>query len=140
MPVVLLASALVVAPAVLADDPILATITVYAPGAPVGSPVSVQRPFGSGWFTVEGSPANLFSVTYRGVPYQTWTVDPNDYGQGPFRWVIDNQDGRSVWASGDPFFLPMTGGIEMAQIIGPADTPRSRTAGTLGAGSSGRSG
>jgi hypothetical protein len=122
IPLVLLVSALLGAPAVLADDPIPSTITVYAPGAPVGVPVSVQRQVGSGWMTVGGSTATLFNVTDMAVPYQTWTLDPNDYGQGPFRWVIENQDGRTVWATGDPFFLPMTGGIDLAQIIGPADT------------------
>lgn len=116
----LLLVGLVAAPAAQADDSAPSTITIYAPGAAVGAPISVQQQLGSGWVTVPGSSATLYTVTYLGVPYESWTVDPSYYGQGPFRWVIDNLDGQSVWATSDPFFLPAKGGLDLAMTLGPA--------------------
>lgn len=115
--------ALVAAPAAQADDASPATITLYALGAHQGAPVSVQRQVGANWVTVDSWQGSLFGLTSLGVPYQTWTVDPADFGQGPFRWVIDNLDGRSAWATSDPFFLPMRGGIDLSETMGPADAP-----------------
>jgi hypothetical protein len=115
----LLLGGLALAPVALANDAAPSTITLYAPGAVVGTQVSVQRQVGAGWVTELGSPTTLFGVTYLGVPYESWTVDPSNYGQGPFRWVVDNIDG-SVWAISDPFFLPEKGGLDLALTLSSA--------------------
>ena len=53
------------------------------------------------WNTVEGwrSPFNAYKQV-------TWAVAANDFGKGPFRWVI-SQDGVTIESSSD-FYLPLS--------------------------------
>ncbi len=119
----LAAIALAVAPAAQAADTDPSTITVYAPGAAVGAPVGVQQQVGSRWVALDSWQGSLVYVTYRGVPFETLTVDPADYGQGPFRWVVYSLDGQSVYATSEPFMMPGRGGIDLDQTIGPFTDP-----------------
>lgn len=116
------------APPVLADD--FATISVYARGATLGQRVEVQ--WGDaigGWHRVDGWSSSLDHLTPQGVPFQRFTVFSDNFGQGPFRWVIYNTDGVTVWAIGPKFTLPTQPGSDVAQPldqqgpVSPLSTP-----------------
>jgi hypothetical protein len=93
---------------------------VYGPGASIGAAVAVQRPNGSGWVTVAGWTGFLTDSTTEGVLFTRWAVDPSLYGQGPFRAVVLSLDQKSIVDVSDPFYLPVTGGINLAVTTGPA--------------------
>ena len=109
-----------------------ATITVYARQAALGQPAEVQWGDGlGGWHRVDGWTGTLDHLSPQGVPFARWTVDSANFGQKPFRWVIDNPDGKSIWAIGPSFSLPVVAGSDYAQpldrqtqLSGPAPTPR----------------
>lgn len=128
VPLLLLVVGIGLAPVVQAAAPALddsaAAITVYAPGAPLGSPVAVQFSDGSGhWFTVSGWTSTLDRVTDNLlVPYKQFTVFAANFGQGPFRWVVYQMDGKTVWGISDSFNLPSGGGINQTETIVPGVT------------------
>jgi hypothetical protein len=95
-----------------------ATITVYARGGALGQRVTVQwgDPLG-GWHQVDGWTGTLDNFTPQGVPFKSWTVGSANYGQGPFRWVIYNPDGVTIWAIGPAFTLPTIDGTNYGQPL-----------------------
>ncbi len=110
-----LLGAMAVSP-VLADGTV--TIGVDARGASVGQRVEVQ--WGDaigGWHRVDGWSGSLDQITPQGVPFKRYTVFPSNYGQGPFRWVIYNLDGQTVWAIGPKFTLPTVDGTSLIQPL-----------------------
>jgi len=104
------------APAV---DNSVAEITVYATGALLGSPVAVQYTDVSGhWVNVTGWSGVLDRETDNLlVPYKQFTVFKPNWGQGPFRWVIYQMDGKTVWGISDNFTLPVGGGINQTETV-----------------------
>lgn len=113
------------APAAPADDTTAtATITVFAPGAAQGAPVWVEYQDPSGnWNKVSGWLGTLDQVTADlNVPYKQWTVFQDNFGQGPFRWVVLNLAGTSVWGISDSFNLPPGGNINQTETIVPGVT------------------
>ncbi len=119
-----LAVAPVVQAAAPAIDNSVAAITVYAPGAPVGSPVAVQYSDASGnWITVSGWTGTLDRVTDNLlVPYKQFVVAKANFGQGPFRWVVYTMDGKTIWGISDNFNLPPGGNINQTETIVPGVT------------------
>ncbi len=103
---------------VAAADNSAASITLFAPGAPTGavSIVQFQSPSGE-WFDVTGWQATLNQMTGTDVPYVVWTVDKDNFGQGPFRWVVYQPDGKTFWAISDIFNLPPGGGMNQSVTI-----------------------
>lgn len=101
-----------------ADSGGTATITVVAPGAAIGQPVEVQwgDPLG-GWHTVDGWKGSLDHLTPQGETFTRWTVFSANFGQHPFRWVIYNPDGQTLWAVGPWFALPSVIGQDYAQRL-----------------------
>jgi hypothetical protein len=104
------------APAV---DNSVSEITVYAPGAALGSPVAVQYIDVSGhWVNVTGWTGVLDRETDNLlVPFKQFTVFKPNFGQGPFRWVIYQMDGKTVWGISDNFSLPPGGGINQTETV-----------------------
>ena len=113
---------LAAAPAVLADTPPTAQISMFAPGMMSGVKVVVQRQVGGGWVTVPDWQGTLDSMSSTGVPYQAFTVYPADYSQGPYRWAIYDMLGQNIVATSDPFILPDEGGINLSEVVGPPTT------------------
>ena len=100
----------------LADD--TAVITVQARGAALGQRAVVQ--WGDsigGWHTVDGWQGTLDHITPQGVPFASFTVFSNIFGQGPFRWVVYFPDGVTVWTIGPNFWLPTTAGQNYVQPL-----------------------
>jgi hypothetical protein len=86
-------------------------ISLYLPDSQAGSFVAVQYQDANGaWITVEGWKATV-QPDANGVQAVHWTVEPANFGQGPFRWVVSNPDG-SLWGRSPAFNLPMTAGID----------------------------
>jgi len=119
-----------------------ATIMVFAPGAPPGTMATVQwlDPTSSTWQTVSGWTATLSQQTASGVPFQSWAVLPANYGQGPFRWVVYNNNlpanvgnqnmanmntaGSTlvigqIWGVSSQFMLPVTDGVNLEITVVP---------------------
>jgi hypothetical protein len=131
LPLLLLIFGMGLAPAAQAADTITATITVYAPGATAGAPLVVQFQDGFGnWNTVDGWKGTLDGLTDVGVPFKKWAVYQANFGQGPFRWVVFNMDGQTIWGTSDAFNLPPGGGIELTQTIVPGVTGIGTATGT----------
>ncbi len=64
------------------------------------------------WNKVDGWASKLVTATANlNVPFIQWTVLQANFGQGPFRWVVFNADGKSVWGISDSFNLPAGGGM-----------------------------
>lgn len=83
-------------------------ITVYLPDAPAGSSVGVQYQLPDDtWQNVAGW-QGLASVDDAGQQYTQWSVSPENYGQGPFRWVVTEPDG-DLWGISPDFDLPTQG-------------------------------
>jgi len=119
LPACLLAIMLLAAQTALADDAAPSWLSVYGQGANIGAAVAVQRQSGNGWTTVPEWKGNLTDSTTTGVLFTRWAVDPSLYGQGPFRAVILSLDQKSIVRVSDPFYLPVTGGINLAVTISP---------------------
>jgi hypothetical protein len=115
-----LGASLLGAQTALADDAATTYLSVYGPGANIGAAVAVQRPAAGGWTTVPGWTGNLTDSTTEGVLFTRWAVDPSLYGQGPFRAVRLSLDQKSIVGVSDMFYLPVTGGINLAVTLGPA--------------------
>ena len=117
------------APAATAADDSTASITLFAPGATQGAAVWVEYQDLSGnWQKVDGWAGTLDDVTGAGVPFKAWAVFQANFGQGPFRWVVLNPDGMSVWGTSDSFNLPPGGGINLSETIVPGVTGASTAA------------
>jgi hypothetical protein len=111
------------APAVASADDTTASIMVFAPGAAQGAPVWVEYQDVMGnWQKVNGWLGTLDDVTATGTPFKGWAVEPANYGQGPFRWVVLSLDGSSVWGISDSFNMPPGGGLQITETIVPGVT------------------
>lgn len=53
--------------------------------------------------------------------FKQWRVAPRHYGQGPFRWVVWNQDRTRVVAVSNPFILPDTETTPLIVELKPPD-------------------
>ena len=83
-------------------------ISAYLMDAPAGSRAGVQWLDPSGaWRNVEGWQGGSGSDGI-GPQVQRWTVYPENFGQGPFRWVITQPNG-TLWGIGPSFSLPNSG-------------------------------
>ena len=83
-------------------------ISVYLPDAPIGSAVGVQYQLPDGtWHDVAGWQTTL-AANDNGAPYVVWSVAADNFGQGPFRWVITQPDG-TLWGVSAKFNLPTEG-------------------------------
>ena len=60
-----------------------------------------QDPYTSKWTTVDGW---LGMVELDGT--QIWWVDSDDYGTGPFRWLVLEEKGGDQFGLSDNFNLP----------------------------------
>ena len=90
-----------------------AAILLLAPGASLGSTVAVQYQDGLGqWHMVKGWSGSPLQLTDKaGAAYMQYAVNPANFGQGPFRWAIyDQQDGTLLALSAD-FNLPAKNGV-----------------------------
>lgn len=52
------------------------------------------------WRSVNGWRSDLSQVSIK------WWVNPNDFGKGPFRWLVYEHTQKNVIATSDMFFLP----------------------------------
>ena len=80
---------------------IAVTVSNPPPGAWVG--VQWQDPWG-GWHDVESWPGELVG---------DWTVRwvlSDDFGDGPFRWIVLESQGGRIWAISSPFYFPRSRG------------------------------
>jgi hypothetical protein len=102
----------------LANSSGTASITVVAPAAALGQRVEVQwgDPLG-GWHTVDGWTGTLDHLTPQGEPFTSRGVFSANFGQRPFRWVIYNLDGQTLWALGPGFILPDVDGTNYTQRL-----------------------
>jgi hypothetical protein len=90
------------------DDCDYGLITVFLPDAPAGSWVGVQwQELNGVWHDVEGWQGTM-SVDDNGLQFTQWTVLSENFGQGPFRWVV-TEPGGSVWGVSPSFTLPTEG-------------------------------
>jgi len=115
----LIALALLSFQAAAAADVSPATIRLYAPGAPAGAIAAVQyRGTAGQWVEVAGW-TGILTETTEGtkIPYQVWSVAEQNFGQGPFRWVVFKSDGKTAWATSDIFYLPPGGGLSQDVTI-----------------------
>src|SRR5262249_22246614 len=113
-----------------------ATITLFAPGAPVNGTATVEwlDPLTGTWPPVQGWTTTL-SQAGSGAPVQTWAVYKDDYGLGPFRWVVTTGGANlfsmngianmasmvsTEWGESSPFMLPVTDGVDLKITVLPA--------------------
>jgi hypothetical protein len=81
---------------------------VFLPDTPAGSQVGVQYQLPDGtWRGVEGWQGTL-QADDGGTPFVQWSVAPENYGQGPFRWVVTEPNGN-LWGISPDFQLPTEG-------------------------------
>jgi len=94
-------------------------ISGYFLGLPATSWIAVQWGDGLGnWTTVQGWEGLADSVdTTTGQLIQTWTVEPANYGQGPFRWAVFDKQGGTLVAYSASFTLPATGGLNLFRSL-----------------------
>jgi hypothetical protein len=90
-------------------------ISGYFLGLPADSWIAVQWGDGLGnWTTVQGWQGLANSVdTTTGQLIQQWTVEPANYGQGPFRWAVFDKQGGTLAAYSASFTLPASGGFNL---------------------------
>jgi hypothetical protein len=75
-----------------------------------------------------GDAANNAAAS-TGTAFKQWAVYPEDYGRGPFRWVVSNQRGGTALATSAPFFLPDGDGASLVMSLAsqnaaiPTNTP-----------------
>lgn len=96
------------------------TITVHAPKAPAGAWVSVQwQDLLGSWHDVEGWQAELDMADDSNLAFKQWAVYSQDYGRGPFRWVIYTEQDGAVWATSPRFYLPDGDGADLTMTLAP---------------------
>lgn len=102
------------------------TITAYIPNAPVDAWVGIQW-FDSStnsWRNVEGWQGNIDLAANTNQPFKQWTVFKSNFGQGPFRWVVQTTEGGSIWGISPNFTLPSIGGLNVLTFLTqPANAP-----------------
>jgi hypothetical protein len=82
-------------------EPAGARIELHAPQALAGGWTVVQWQDRAGnWHDVEGWRGRLDG----GVV--SWWVHPKDFGSGPFRWTVSEQEGGKLLGASRPFSLP----------------------------------
>lgn len=59
----------------------------------------------STWHVVEGWQGSIGKVAGN-TGWATWWLSSDNFGQGPFRWVVYERRGSAVMATSDPFDLP----------------------------------
>jgi hypothetical protein len=102
------------------DDPICdhGHITAYITGAPAKAWVGVQWLDATGaWHNVDGWQGNLDIAEGSRTPFKQWAVMTNNYGQGPFRWVVYAERGGAVWGVSPNFNLPKYGGLNSIMFL-----------------------
>jgi hypothetical protein len=92
-------------------------ITLIAPGAPATawSEVEWLDPTGA-WQKVEGWQGTLETLN-GATPLKQWTVYPENFGQGPFRWIVYSQMGGAVWGMSETFNLPATNDVNLRVTV-----------------------
>jgi hypothetical protein len=103
-------------------------ITLLAPGAPASAWTEVEWLDPSGaWQEVAGWQGALETLDGSTTPLKQWTVYPENYGQGPFRWVVYTQMDGAVWGTSENFNLPVTDNINLRITVEqqalPSPTP-----------------
>jgi len=78
----------------------LIVLTIDAPVSGLWTTVEWQDALG-GWHLVEGWQGILDEGDVK-----VWWVAPEDFGKGPFRWVVYQARGGPVWGTSASFFLP----------------------------------
>ena len=98
-------------------DPATASINLYAPAAPLHAWTAVQwQDMDGEWHTVEGWQGTL-DEEYR----ISWWLGEEHFGQGPFRWLIfDNEGGEMLFRS-QTFYMPSHRLEEIHVAISPLD-------------------
>ena len=82
-------------------EPAGAWIELHAPRALAGGWAVVQwQDRARNWHDVEGWRGRLDG----GV--ESWWVHPKDFGGGPFRWTVSEQEGGKLLGASRPFSLP----------------------------------
>jgi hypothetical protein len=120
--VLILALSLALVPGAQAADE-HSTITLYTRGAPSGAWVTVQWLDQTGqWQDVSGWRAPLDVVPGSNVSYKQWGVMAEDFGEGPFRWVVTTSQAGSVWATSPQFYLPDGDGATLNMTLSAAPT------------------
>lgn len=91
-----------------------ATIILYVTNAPANLQTVVQWRDGLGkWHDVDGWRGTLINSAYI-----AWWVAPDNFGQGPFRWVATTASG-TVWGTSNTFTLPASTG-QITHVYLPA--------------------
>ena len=72
------------------------------------------------WHVVEGWRGTPDEVA-NGVGTKVWWVAQADFGTGPFRWVVHQEQGGEHLAASDPFTLPQAAGVteQMEVLLAP---------------------
>jgi len=123
-----LSLSLLLVPAALAQDG-HSTITLYTRGAPAGAWASVQWQDQLGeWHAVSGWQAPLDVVPFSNIAYKQWGVEPDDYGRGPFRWVVTAGQAGTIWTTSPTFYLPDGDGATLNMTLGAATAAASEFA------------
>ncbi len=83
------------------EKPIGAYIELWAQGVPDGVWAVVQwQDSAGGWHDVEGWQGSLVEGQKK------WWVAQRDFGRGPFRWAIYQDQGGELLAASESFYLP----------------------------------
>jgi hypothetical protein len=100
------------------------TITLLAPGAPAGAWVDVQWQGAAGnWHHVDGWQGTIEIPPVAGHPFKQWVVFSDQFGRGPFRWVVYTQQGGPVWATSPSFTLPDRPATDVVLTVTAAAMP-----------------
>ena len=103
-----------------------ATIALRVPAALANLWTAVQWQDGLGaWHDVEGWQGTLDGVR-DGEGRKDWWVAQKDWGTGPFRWTLHQEQGDPLLAASAPFYLPGTANQRVSVNIsaaGPAAGP-----------------
>lgn len=74
-------------------------LTVNTPNPTLSAVVQWQDGAGN-WHNVTGWRGELATVSTK------WWVNPNDFGKGPFRWLVYKHSKNNMVAVSDEFYLP----------------------------------
>jgi hypothetical protein len=94
-------------------------ISLQVADAPPGSRVGVQwqDPQGT-WHSVREWQATLDFMGDEGTGSKEWTIAPEAYGRGPFRWVLYSALGDTVLGVSPTFMLPGRSGADVHVALG----------------------